>query len=82
MLELFVRLDDYFYTNPTENRIEGNMVGLILRDWSKIYTFCDESNQYVEKILTKVDEEYCLSLYDIYVKFVRASKSLVKFMPQ
>ena len=78
---MFVKLDDYFYTTPTENRIEGNLLGLILRDWSKIYAFCHDSVVFVEKILTKVDEEYCLALYDMYVRFVRSSKIIAKFFP-
>jgi hypothetical protein len=60
VLELFVKLDDYFYTTPTENRIEGNMIGLILRDWTKLYSFCFDAISYVENIMTKIDEEYCL----------------------
>lgn len=58
------------------------MVGLVLRDWSKVYSFCHDSVFFLEKKFQRLEEEYCLSVYDLYVRFVRTCKIILKFYPR
>lgn len=76
MLELFLKLDTYFYLEPRSDRIEGSMVGLMLRDLSKLYSFCSDNIKYIQEKIFKVEDRYALCLNDQYVNFLRFTKSI------
>lgn len=82
VIDLFFKLDKYFFTEPMENRMEGNLVGMILRDLFKLYSFCSDCIHFIEGKIFRVHERYALCLYDQYVTFLVWSKKLPKVMKQ
>lgn len=76
VIELFLKLDKYFYLEPLENRMEANLVGMILRDLTKLYCFCMDCIRFIEDKVFRVSEHYAMCLYDQYVTFVRFTRQL------
>ena len=77
-METFVRLDKYFYIEPKTSRIEGNMIGTLLYDINKLYSFLEQSTTYTEQIIFEIDESFATCLYEQYSLFIRYTQRLQK----
>jgi hypothetical protein len=82
VVEIFLKLDKYFYVEPMPLRMEGNLIGMILRDLCKLYSFSSDCIRFLEKKIFQVDDHYSMCLYDQYVTFVRFTKRLPKVFKQ
>lgn len=82
-MENFFLLNNYFYLDAKPNRIEGNIIGLIINDMEKLYNFCNNSISYLEDCLFEIEnEEFAFCLYEIYSKFITFNIRLQKIIPK